>query len=166
MTNNTLAFIALCNEYCSALEGADATQKQQFVGNMLSLLPRIYITARDLEVDSLADAGYIDSTLDETAYDSVRRNLEYVMGEDDTYLETFENDMKYSDTPIAASVAESLADLFQVFYNFIETVRDAPQDLIDSAVAAVKEDFNYNWSQTLVNVLRPLNSAYINEFAQ
>ncbi len=40
------------------------------------------------------------------------------MGEDDVFLETFEEDMKYSDTPVAASVSESLADIFQPLYNF------------------------------------------------
>lgn len=165
MTNNTLAFIALCNEYCSALENASTCESaREFTGTMLSLLTRIYITARDLQPAAGADEGYIDSALEEDMYDRVRNDIAMLLGENDTYLETFESDMKYSDTPIAASISESLADLFQVFYNFLETVRDAPDELIESAVESVRDDFCYSWSQTLCNVLRPLNSIYYNEY--
>ena len=164
MKNNTLAFIALSNEYCQAIENSEqAESRRDFVGNMLSLLPRIYICARDLGGEELAEEGYIDSFLDENAYDATRRNIENLLGDQDTYLETFEDDMKYSDTPIGASVAEGLCDLFQVLYDFVETVRDAPEDLILSAIAAIKEDFEYNWSKTLCNVLRPLNNIYYND---
>ena len=84
------------------------------------------------------------------------------MGEDDTYLEVFESDMKYSDTPIGASLAEGLADLFQVFYNYIETVRDAPDDLAAAAITAVHEDFKLSWGQTLTNIMRHIHSIYYN----
>lgn len=160
MTNNTLAFTALCNEYCAALENAATAEPRAFVAEMLRLLPRIYITGADLAEDGALDEGYIDQALDEDTYDRVRNTLQALMGEDDTYLEVFEDDMKYSDTPLGASLSEGLADLFQVFYNFLEAVREAPDDLVASAVAAVKEDFESFWAQTLCNVMRPLNSIY------
>lgn len=154
---NTLAFIALGNEYCVAVENARESERDDFVASMTRLLPRIYISASDLDADNQADS-YIDEALDEDYYDSVRRNIETLLGEDDSYLEVFEEDMKYSDTPIAASIAESLADIFQVLYNFLETVRDAPEDLINDAVTVIAEDFRHYWSRTLCNVLRALNA--------
>ena len=149
MTPNSLAFIALCNEYCAAVENARESGHDGFVDSMLRLLPRLYISEPD---------AYIAEALDEDYYESVRRAMEEVLGEDDAYLEVFEEDMKYSDTPIAASVAEGLADIFQVLYNFIDTVRDAPDDLAAEALAAVKEDFGSYWSKPLCNVLRALNN--------
>ena len=71
--------------------------------------------------------------------------------------------MKYSDTPIAASVSENLADLFQVFYDCIEAVRDVPDDVVMDALASVKEDFQSYWSRILCNVMRPLNSIKNND---
>lgn len=65
--------------------------------------------------------------------------------------------MKYSDTPIAASVSEGLTDIFQVFYNFLESVRDVPEELVEQALVAIKEDFESYWSRILCNLLRPLN---------
>ena len=66
--------------------------------------------------------------------------------------------MKYSDTPIAASISEGIADLFQVMYNYLETVRDAPNELITDATAAMREDFAQYWSRRLCNVLRAVNA--------
>lgn len=155
---NTLAFMALCNEYCAAVENARRSERPEFVKEMLRLLPRIYITATDLRSDSMDLDNYIGGALDEDYYDSVRRGIEEVLGEYDSYLEVFDEDMKYSDTPIAASIAEGLADIFQVLYNFIDTVRDAPDELVSGAVSAVREDFTAYWSKPLCNVLRALNS--------
>lgn len=159
MTNNSLAFIALCNEFCSAAENCLSMEPRAFIHDMLRLLPRIYISASDIEADSLMD-GYIDQALSEDNYEEIRRNLSVILGKYDTYLEAFEEDMKYSETPIGSSVSENLADLFQVFYNLLETVRDATEEVAEMALAAVKEDFCDYWGQTLCNVMRPLNNIY------
>ena len=162
MNNNSLAFTALCNEYCATLERAAQMDERELVGNMARLLPRIYICAADLKEPTLDEEGYIDGYLQEETYDQIRLSLESVLGEDDTYLEVFESDMKYSDTPIGASLAEGLADLFQVFYNFIETVRDAPDELAAAAINAVHDDFKLVWGQTLTNIMRHIHSNYYN----
>lgn len=158
LNNNSLAFIGLCNEYCQTIESARETECDDFIAAMLRLLPRIYITASDLKIDDLGlEEPYIDGRLDEDYYDSIRRSIENLLGPDDTYLEVFEEDMKYSDTPIAASVSEGLADIFQVLYNFLEAIKDVPNELIDQALIAVKDDFQSYWSRILCNVMRALN---------
>lgn len=159
LSNNTLTLIALANEYCASCENAGTAEPSKFISNMIRLLPRIYITAGDIKTGILDDgSGYISPSLDEDSYNRVRDQIASLLGEDDTFLEVFEQDMIYSDTPIAATISESLADLFQVFYDFIETVRDAPNDLIIEAIGSLRESFAQFWSQTLTNVLRPLNA--------
>lgn len=163
LNTNAIAFIGLCNEYCVAIEHAGETEAEEFIDNMLRLLPRIYIAASDLR-DDLDDYGdaYIDNALDEDYYDSVRRGMESLLGADDTYLEVFEEDMKYSDTPVAASISESLADIFQVLFNFISTIREATDETVRVAINSVRDDFRSYWSATLCNVLRALNQLKIN----
>lgn len=165
LNTNAIAFIGLCNEYCSALENAAEQESEEFVAHMLKLLPRLYIAATDLSVNYVEDEEpYIDNVLDEDYYDSIRRGVEMLMGENDTYLEVFEEDMKYSDTPVAASIAEQLSDIFQVLFNFINTVRDATDEVVAIAILSVRDDFRSYWSATLCNVLRALNHlAYRNE---
>lgn len=161
MTPNQITFIGLCNEFCTAIMRAPETEPALFVAEMTRLLPRLYISAADLPADIEPDLT-IDDAMDEDHYDSIRRSLEIVLGENDTYLEVFEEDMKYSDTPIGASIAEGLADLTQVFFNIIETVREAPTEVIPEMLVAAKNDFETYWSQKLVNVMRPLNQIRYN----
>ena len=163
LSPNTIAFIALTNEFCQTLENTRETTRDEFIDAMLRMLPRIYMSATDLDVTLLdEDEAYIQPFLDEEYYESIRRNIENLLGPDDVYLEVFEEDMKYSDTPIAASISEGLADIFQVFYNFISTIRDLSPDEMVPSIAAVKDEFGGYWSQPLCNVLRALNHVRYN----
>ena len=158
LSPNSLAFIGLSNEYCNAVEQAAQSERNDFVASMTRLLPRIYIAASDLQTSTdFDDVYYIDDSLEEDSYDAVRRGIESCLGEDDTYLEVFEEDMKYSDTPIAASIAEGLSDIYQVLFNFLTAVRDSTEENINSAISLVGEDFRQYWSRPLCNVLRAVN---------
>lgn len=158
MESNAIVFVGLCDEYCRELETAREADRDEFVDRMLRLLPRLYISAYDITPDIYLDQEvYIEQALDEDYYDAVRRNVETLLGPDDVYLEVFEEDMKYSDTPVAVSISEGLTDLFQVFYNFINTVRDTTDETVSLALQGVAEDFRGYWSQTLCNTLRALN---------
>lgn len=156
---NTIAFIGLCNEYRLAIENAREAERDEFVDQMLRLLPRLYISATDLKVDPLVEdeEPYMADALDEDYYEAVRRSMESLLGPDDTYLEVFEEDMKYSDTPVAASVSEGLADIFQVIFNFLSTIRDSTDENMALAILSVRDDFRAYWSAKLCNVLRALN---------
>lgn len=162
MNNNALAFTALSREYCDTLVSASSGSPSRFVGSMLKLLPRIYIAASDLKPSAAMlleeeDDSWLNPVLDEQAYDDVRASVAVLMGEEDVFLEVFEEDMKYGETPVAASISESLADIYQQLFNFLYTVADSTDDVIDSAILAVRTSFKEFWSQTLLNVLRALN---------
>lgn len=162
LSPNTISFIGLATEYCTTIEQAASLEKEEFVVTMLRLLPRLYISISDVnaaESDAFAGAEFVD----EAMYDNLRNSLAALLGEDDTYLETFEEDMKYSDTPIGASVAEGLCDIFQDLCNFVATVRDSEGELTEPALAECKENFANYWSQTLCNVLRALNHIHYNK---
>jgi len=151
---------AYAADYCAVCEGAGEMEKEEFIDRMIDILPRIYWEFFDISTDEivmLEEFDYFSSYVDEDYYESVRRHMESILGPDDVFLETFEEDMKYSDTPIAASIAESLADLFQPLFDFISIVKDTDGDKIVEAYMQCKEDFESYWSQTLCNVLRALN---------
>ena len=112
LSPNSLAFIALSNEYCFAVENiGQSDSSSAFVAAMVRILPRIYIAASDLKPEPLLeeDEAYIESYLDEDYYESIRRQIENLLGPDDVYLEVFEEDMKYSETPIGMSLSEGLS---------------------------------------------------------
>lgn len=156
---------ALCSDYCVTLENAGEQEPEELVKSLLGYLPRIYFEFFDIEAgedNTLTDWGYSSptsaSTLDEDQYEMIRSQLSTIFGENDTYLETFEKDMKYSDTPIATTISENLADIYQPLYNFVVEVRESGGSNLDEAYRECKEQFDEYWSQTLCNVLRALNS--------
>ena len=160
LSPNELAFIALANEYCHALEHAnDCESRDQFVAQMLKLLPRLYITIGDIEDDSYCEA-FIDQALEEDIYDIVRERVAQIMAEEDIYLEVFLEYMKYSETPISTAVSENLADLYQEFFNLIHSVQDALTETQHEMLCQCKINFINYWGQTLCNVLRALNAIY------
>lgn len=164
MRGRLLDIVSLCADYCFVCENAAEIEKEDFLDRMLTLLPRIYYEFFDLNPDivSLEEFDFFSSYVDDNYYESIRRHIEGVMGEDDTFLETFEEDMKYSDQPIAASIAESLADLYQPLFNFISIVKDSEGEKLTDAFLNCKEEFASYWSQTLCNVMRALNNIKFN----
>ena len=163
---NVLSLIGLSNEYCMLMENAGNIEKSEFIVEVLKLLPRIYITMNDVsmsEVDCSEDEYLMmGNYLEEDYYESVRRHLEALIGEDDMFLETFEEDMKYSDTPIAVSISEYLADIFQELYNFVAIVKDSEGMQTIPALMECKENFESYWSQKLCNVVRAVNKLRYN----
>ena len=152
LSPNSLAFIAMTNEYCHEIENVFDYDKDSFVAQMLKLLPRIYISASDLDCIAGFSDYYIDSYLEEDAYNQARSYVAQLMAEDDLYL----------DTPIAASISENLADLYQEFFNFIASIKDAPTDVQQEMIGICKDNFNNYWSQTVCNTLKALNKIFYN----
>lgn len=150
--------VALCAKFCALLENAREMEKDDFVAEITTLLPQIYWNFADLAPEETwVEEVYFPEYVDEDLYESIRMRLSTLLGEDDTYLETFEDDMKYSDTPIAASIGEGLADIFQPVYNFVENVRVTGGEMLEEAYVDCRANFTSYWSQTLCNVMRPLN---------
>lgn len=162
LSPTSLAFIALTNEYCQLVENAVSYTAEGFVESMLKLLPRIYITVTDIEPNLDYYGASISSSLDEDSYNNACTSIGALMGEDDVYLEVFLDDMKYSDTPIATSISENLADLYQEFYNLIAALRDLNTDDQRELLSCCKENFTEYWGQTLCNVLRALHTVHTN----
>lgn len=158
--NELLATVKLATQYCALVEQVADMERDEFVKELIKLLPQIYlkfcnITPEDVIV---SDYGYYTEYVDEQLYETVRRRMEIMFGPDDMFLETFEEDMKYSDTPIAVSIAECLADIFQPLYNFIYTVKESEGGELEGAYLECRDNFTGYWSRTLCNVMRPLNS--------
>lgn len=148
--------------YCSMVEHAPEFGKKEFISEALQLLPAIYMDFSDPELNFGETDEYLSTYVDEAYYNQVKQQIASLMGEYDVYLETFEEDMKYSDTPVAASISESLADIFQALYNFISNVRESEGTDVIAAYQECRENFEGYWSQTLCNVMRALNNLKYN----
>ena len=158
-TNRLLEIVSLSKSYCELCEVAREYTKLEFVDRALDLLPRLYWNFFDLTAGvSLGETDYFSDYVDEEIYGEIQNTIAAIMGDSDTFLETFEEDMKYSETPITASISESMADIYQPLFNFVSIVHDSEGSQLEEAYINCKEDFENYWSQTLCNVLKALNN--------
>ncbi len=156
-----IALAALAAEYCRVVDTAAETAPQVFLRETLRYLPRIYITMADM-TDSIApaDNGMVYTVLDETAYESVRSAMAALLGEYDTYLDTHVEDMMYSDTPVAASLSERLADIYQAMYDLADNLRQIPDAAADELTENMAYMFEAYLSDNITDALRAANRLY------
>lgn len=158
-TTRLLDLVAISKTYCELCQDALNYTKSEFTDRALDLLPRIYWNFFDLSAGvSLGESDYFSDYVDEQLYGEIQTAIASVMGSSDMFLETFEEDMKYSDTPISASISEGMADIFQPLFNFVSIVHDSEGSQLEDAFINCKDDFENYWSQTLCNVLKALNN--------
>lgn len=158
-TSRLLDLVGMAKSYCELCQSAIEYTKEDFTDRALDLLPRLYWNFFDLQAGiALGEMEYFSDYVDEDLYEEIRRAIAAVMGGADTFLETFEEDMKYSETPITASISECLADIFQPLFNFVSIVHDSEGSQLQEAFINCKEEFENYWSQTLCNALKALNN--------
>ncbi len=158
---NTIEFATVAKEYCAFIEQVQSAEKDDFVKKSLKILPLLYLKASMLpEVEYMLDEE-TETYVSEELYEYVRSLIGSVMGNSDTYLEVFAQDMQYSENPIQENVSEAMADIYQDLRDFIYVYSMGFDETMNDALARCIENFRTYWGQKLVNVLRQLhNVAY------
>lgn len=159
---NTLEFVTVALEYCTFVEAAGNEGLFDFVDKATKLLPLLYLKAHLLPEVESEEEGEVELSVTEDMYESVRTRIANLLGEQDSYLETFHEDMRYSDTPIAAFVSENLADVYQDTGNFIALFREGNEEVMREALALCRMNFREYWGQRLLNALKALHAVRFN----
>ncbi|MCD7933700.1 MAG: DUF5063 domain-containing protein [Tannerellaceae bacterium] len=160
---NTLEFVTVALEYCTFMETVGQLSLFDFVDKATKLLPLLYLKASllpELEPDEDAIPEF---TVTEDMYETVRSQIAGLLGEYDTYLETFHPDMQYSDAPVAAFVSENLADVYQDAGNFVSLFRQGFEEVMLESVAICSANFKEYWGQRLLNALKALHAVRYND---
>lgn len=157
--SSALALTGLAVEYCRELAAAEETDARTLLGQVLRYLPRIYVTISDLE-GLPEDSGAIYATVTEELYDKVRADVSRTLGEDDVFLDTAVEDMKYSDVPVAVSLAELLADIFQAMADYAAAMAQATEEAAAEIIADLKARFEDSLADTICRALRAANYIY------
>lgn len=163
-SKDAIEFVTVCVQYCAFIEHLNDMESAEFCDKMTKILPLLYLKATLLpETDSVNDENP-EIAVTEDDYNFVISSISSVLGGEDTYLEVFMQDMKYSETPIAANISEDLADIYQDLKNFIFIYEQGIVDNMNDALYICNENFKNYWGQKLVNVLRALHALrYTNE---
>lgn len=151
-------FVTVGVEYCSLVERAGEVNRKEFTLKLARILPLLYLKATLLPNEENDESENLENYVTEEQYEYLRALMAKVLGQGDDYLEVFEADMAYSDTPIAASISEGLADIYQDIRDLLEIYRIGNEELSQAAIARCQRNFVTYWGQKLVNVMRPLHA--------
>jgi hypothetical protein len=156
--HNTIEFVTIALEWCTFLENAENFHVDEFIDRSTKLLPLLYLKTALLPEVEATEFVELGSYVSEEAYEAMRTKISGMLGEADTYLETFHQDMQYSDTPVAASIAENLCDIYQDVGDFCHTFRNGPEDIMRESIAEIVDTFRLYWGQSLLNALKALHA--------
>ena len=162
-SKNVIEFITVAAETCLFLERSSALERDDFIIKSIKILPLLYLKASLIDIpNSVFDDG-AERFVTEADYLFVREQLEVILGTDDAYLEVFHPDMALSDTPIAAFISESLADVYQELKDFAANYQLGEVDTMNDALVVCLEAFAEHWGQKSLNALRALHSIRYSE---
>ncbi len=149
-------FVTVVAETCFLLERASEESRSQFIEKSVKILPLLYLKASLLEKTE-ADYDLVERFVTEQDYLFVKEQLEVLLGEKDSYLETFHPDMAFSDTPVAAFISEDLADCYQELKDFASNYQSADVEVMEEALTICLEAFGEHWGRKLLNALKALH---------
>ena len=160
---NVVEFTTVAVEFSHFVENARSKSREDFVSLALKLLPLLYLKATLLPHYDTEEEFELENCVTEDDYALIRHQVAAVMGSQDDYLDGFVQDMKYSDKPILRTISEDMADIYQDIRNFTEVFRQGFEETMRESVAAVQQNFELYWGQSLVNTMRALHDVYYNQ---
>ncbi|MDR2147806.1 MAG: DUF5063 domain-containing protein [Tannerella sp.] len=166
-SKNTLEFVTVAVEFCAFLENTAKYELIPFIDKAVRLLPLLYLKTTLLDITETSEKEEFEDApenfIDEETYEVVRLRIADLLGEYDTFLDTFHPDIRYSDTPIVVTVSENLADMYQDIGNFAAQFRQENEEVMKKSLILCEENFRLYWGQKLLNALKALHVVRFNE---
>jgi hypothetical protein len=152
-------FTAVAKEFCDFIERVDGEEKQAFLSRLQKFLPLIYLKGSLLPDCESDEPGMIEEALTEDEYNRLFGSLRQLLSGDDEYLEVFDDNMRYSERPVVASIAENVCDIYQDLKNFISSYQHGMLDVMQEALWQLNANFELYWGRACASVLRAVHAA-------
>jgi hypothetical protein len=160
----TIEFMTVVVETCLFLEKSIELSRKEFVEKGVNILSLLYLKTSMLEIPERSYDDETERFVTEEDYNYIKSQIEVLLGDKDTYLETFHPDMAFSDTPIAAFISENIADIYQELKDLAANYQLGETEIMNDAIATCLEAFGEHWGQKLLNALRAIhNIKYSNQ---
>lgn len=159
---NVLEFVTVGVQYCAILEQNSYPQKRDFVATLLKLLPLLYLKAVLLPRVEDSEAFFSEEFVTEQDYETIRMQINSILGENDAYLDLDIANLKYVQEPQMKTISEDLADVYQAVRNFVTTYKLEIERSMYEALGQIREQFDLYWGQTLLNALRAMHAVCFN----
>lgn len=158
-SRDSIEFVTVAVQLCAYLESFDnSITESELTDKLTKILPLLYLKASLIPETDTVNEDDPEISVTEDDYNYIISKLNNIFGANDTYLEVFLQDMKYSETPISANISEDLADIYQDLKNFVTIFERGITENMNDALYVCTENFKMYWGQKLVNALRALHS--------
>ncbi len=157
-----IAFAKVGVDYLKLIE--QEASPNVFVTEAIKLIPALYSMINTLP-DNEFFAGYdfVEEYISEENYDYVRNRIKVVLGEKDRFLTTFNQEMKYSDTPLVGHISEAMADTYQHVANLLGVLRDRNEEALPLAIGRCKLYWREYFGLQMTSALSALHQIYTAE---
>lgn len=159
----SIEFLTISVEFCKFIENP-LSDKTDFLSKLSKLLPLIYLKAAMVEPKEPIYDDTPEKFVDENDYEAVRGDLQNLLGDKDQYLTAIHPDIALSDSVIAASISEDIADVYQSLKDFTEVAKIGNEDLMNDALIVCIEDFRAFWGTRLLSAELAIHQILVNGF--
>ena len=150
ITKGSIEFLTVAIEFCKFIEQCSLHQKD-FLDKISKLLPLLYLKASMAETGEPVYDSEPEKFVDEYTYNEVKDNIANILGNKDQYLTAIHPDIALSDSVIAASISEDLADVYQAAKDFVESAKIGDENLLNDALIVCINDFKSYWGTRLLS---------------
>jgi hypothetical protein len=157
-SKNVIEFITVANEYCAFVENVYDYTGKTFFQTAQKLLPLLYLKASLLPHLESENESNNEKFVTEQDWNNIYYSLLKKSGSQDNYPEVFDNRYKDSESPVSASIAEDLADIYQDLKDCSMLYRTGYDIVMNEAICECLLNFEEYWGQKLVNSLRAIHS--------
>lgn len=158
-SKEVIEFVAVAKEFCTFVENASREQPAVFLSKLQKFIPLIYLKGNLLPDCESEELSLSEETVTEEDYNALYDSIHRLLGEYDEYLEVFDDNMQYSETPVVYSIAEKICDIYQDLKNFISAYRYGMVDVIQEALWQLNNSFELYWGKACASVLRAIHVA-------
>lgn len=156
-SKEVIEFVAVAKEFCDFVETAPRMQRRDFVLRLQKFIPLIYLKGSLLPACESGENGLAEDIVTEDDYNYLFGEIHRLMGEQDEYLEVFDDNMQYSETPVVHSIAEKTCDIYQDLKNFTVSFRCGIPEVIGEALWQLNNSFELYWGKACAGVLRAVH---------
>ena len=157
-SRSVIEFVAVANEFCKYAERAKELQGDDLLKILQRILPLMYIKASLLPVLQPYFENGNEKFVTEAQWELINSLLSEKFGAANDYLEIFDIKASDAESAVPASIAESMADIYQDIKDFLLLYQTGSQEVMNDAIWECKMNFESHWGQKLVNSLRAIHS--------
>lgn len=158
-SKEVIEFVAVAKEFCGYMENSHEEEAGTLLAKMQKFMPLIYLKGSLLPYCESDEMGMMEEVVTEEDYNAILATLQGILGENDEYLEVFDDNMQYSEAPVVNSISEKLCDIYQDLKNFISAYRSGMVDVIGEALWQLNNSFELYWGKACASVLRAIHLA-------